>query len=146
MRLLKIALQKVSGNAKMPSYAHPGDSGMDLYSSEDIVLKPGERKLVKTGIKIAVPEGFEAQVRPKSGIAVKNGVTVLNTPGTIDSGYRGEVQVILVNLGKEAFKVEKGKKIAQLVIAKVEQAEIEEVEKLDDTSRNTGGFGSTGLE
>ncbi|MBN2067666.1 MAG: dUTP diphosphatase [Candidatus Diapherotrites archaeon] len=143
---MKIALQKVSGNAKMPSYAHPGDSGMDLYSSEDIVLKPGERKLVKTGIKIAVPEGFEAQVRPKSGIAVKNGVTVLNTPGTIDSGYRGEVQVILVNLGKEAFKVEKGKKIAQLVIAKVEQAEIEEVEKLDDTSRNTGGFGSTGLE
>jgi len=143
---MKILVKKISADAKLPSYAHPGDSGMDLYSVEETVIEPGERKMIKTGIKIAIPKGFEAQVRPKSGIAANNGVTVLNSPGTIDSGYRGEVQVILANLGKEAFKVEKGKKIAQLVIAKVEEAEMEEVEELDETTRNDAGFGSTGLE
>jgi len=135
----------MEADAKMPCYAHPGDSGMDLFSVEEMALQPGERKLVRTGIKISLPKGFEAQVRPKSGIAINNGVTVLNTPGTIDSCYRGEVQVILINLGKEAFKIEKGKKIAQLVIAKVEEAKVKEVDELDETSRSNGGFGSTGL-
>ena len=134
----------MEADAKMPCYAHPGDSGMDLFSVEEMALQPGERKLVRTGIKISLPKGFEAQVRPKSGIAINNGVTVLNTPGTIDSCYRGEVQVILINLGKEPFKIEKGKKIAQLVIAKVEEAKAKEVDELDETSRSDGGFGSTG--
>jgi dUTP pyrophosphatase len=142
---MQVKVQRIEADAKMPCYAHPGDSGMDLFSVEEIVLQPGERKLVRTGIKISLPKGFEAQVRPKSGIAINNGVTVLNTPGTIDSCYRGEVQVILINLGKEAFKIEKGKKIAQLVIAKVEEAKVKEVDELDETSRSNGGFGSTGL-
>ncbi len=141
---MQLKVQRIEADAKMPCYAHPGDSGMDLFSVEEIVLQPGERKLARTGIKISLPKGFEAQVRPKSGIAINNGVTVLNTPGTIDSCYRGEVQVILINLGKEPFKIEKGKKIAQLVIAKVEEAKAKEVDELDETSRSNGGFGSTG--
>ena len=131
--------------ATMPSYAHDGDSGVDLFSTEDIVLKPLGRTLVPTGLKIAMPPGYEAQVRPKSGLAVKHGISVLNTPGTVDSCYRGEVKVIAVNISNEEYKIEKGKKIAQLVICKVEKAEFEEVKELDDTSRNDGGFGSTGL-
>ncbi len=142
---MQLKVQRIEADAKMPCYAHPGDSGMDLFSAEDAVLQPGERKLVRAGIKISLPNGFEAQVRPKSGIAINNGVTVLNTPGTIDSCYRGEVQVILINLGKEPFKIEKGKKIAQLVIAKVEEAKVKEVDELDETSRSDGSFGSTGL-
>lgn len=142
---MQVKVQRIEADAKMPCYAHHGDSGMDLFSVEEMVLQPGERKLVRTGIKISLPKGFEAQVRPKSGIAINNGVTVLNTPGTIDSCYRGEVQVILINLGKEAFKIEKGKKIAQLAIAKVEEAKVKEVDELDETSRSDGGFGSTGL-
>jgi dUTP pyrophosphatase len=119
---------------------------MDLYSAIDEVLKPGEIKLIPTGIKISVPIGYEAQVRPKSGIALKNGVTVLNTPGTVDAGYRGEIGVILINLGKEKFEIKKNSKIAQLVIAKVEHAKVEVVENLDETRRGAGGFGSTGLK
>ena len=143
---MEVKVKKIHEDAKIPAYAHEGDSGMDLYSVEDTVLQPGETKLVKTGLQIAVPKGFEAQVRPKSGLAAKFGVTVLNTPGTVDSGYRGEVMVILINHGKEEYKVEKGKKIAQMVIAKVEEAKIEVVEDLDDTTRKDGGFGSTGLD
>lgn len=143
---MKLKVKKISPDAKIPGYAHSGDSGMDLYSVEETELKPGERKTIKTGLQIAVPKGFEAQVRPKSGLAAKFGITVLNTPGTVDSGYRGEVMVILVNLGNEVYKVEKGKKIAQMVIAKVEEAEVEEVEDLDETARKDGGFGSTGLD
>lgn len=142
---LKISIQKTRNDAKMPSYAHKGDAGVDLYSAEDMALKPMERKLVPTGIKIAVPNGYEAQVRPKSGIAINNGITVLNTPGTIDSGYRGEVMVITINLGNEVFKIEKGKKIAQMVFKKIEEVEFKEVNNLDETARNEGGFGSTGL-
>ncbi len=143
---MQLKVKKIHEDAKIPAYAHEGDSGMDLYSVEETILQPGETKLVKTGLQIAVPKGFEAQVRPKSGLAAKFGVTVLNTPGTIDSGYRGEVMVILVNHGKEKYKVEKWKKIAQMVIAKVEEAKIEVVEDLDDTTRKDGGFCSTGLD
>ena len=130
----------------MPSYAHEGDAGMDIYSAHDAVLKPGERKLIGTGIKIAVPVGYEAQIRPKSGLALKHGLSIVNTPGTVDSGYRGEVGVIIINLGQEDYIIKKNTKIAQMVINKVEHAEVEEVNVLDDTSRNEGGFGSTGLE
>jgi len=143
---MKVKMKKMDGGARMPEYSHEGDSGMDLFANENTVIKPGERKLIATGIKIAMPSGLEAQVRPKSGLAVKNGITVLNTPGTIDSGYRGEIKVILANLGSEDFAVEKGKKIAQMVFAKVEFPEIETVKELDETKRNEGGFGSTGLE
>lgn len=125
--------------------AHRGDSGFDLFSNETGHIKPGEIKLVSTGIKISIPEGFEAQVRPKSGLALKYGISVLNTPGTIDSGYRGEVKVILVNLGKEDYIIKKGKKIAQLVFARVECPELVESSELDETKRSNGGFGSTGL-
>lgn len=128
----------------MLSYAHEGDAGMDLYSAIDYVLKPGERKLVPAGIKIAVPKGYEAQVRPKSGLALKYGISVVNTPGTIDAGYRGEVGVILINLGQEDFVINKNSKIAQLIINRIEEAKIVEVESLDETSRGEGGFGSTG--
>ena len=142
---MQLKIKKMCEEAKIPQYSHEGDSGMDLYSVEDAVLQPGETKLVKTGLQIAVPKGFEAQVRPKSGLAAKFGVTVLNTPGTIDSGYRGEIKVILVNTGDQVYEIEKGKKIAQMVIAKVEEAKIEVVEDLDNTTRKDGGFGSTGL-
>jgi dUTP pyrophosphatase len=142
---LKVRVKKIDGNAKELEYAHEGDSGMDLFANEDTLLEPFQRKLVGTGIKIAFEQGFEAQVRPKSGLAVKHGITVLNTPGTVDSSYRGEVKVILINLGNEPYKIERGKKIAQLVFCRVEKAVVEDVEELDETSRNDGGFGSTGL-
>ena len=131
--------------AQLPDYAHPGDAGMDVRSVVDLTIAPGERALVRTGLVLMLPPNAEAQVRPRSGLALKHGVTVLNTPGTIDSGYRGEVGVILINLGAEPFKVEKGMKIAQLVIAPVTQAEIVEVSEIDSTDRGAGGFGSTGV-
>ena len=131
--------------AQLPAYAHSGDAGMDVRSVVDLTIAPGERALVRTGLVLMLPPNAEAQVRPRSGLALKHGVTVLNTPGTIDSGYRGEVGVILINLGAEPFKVEKGMKIAQLVIAPVTQAEIVEVSEIDSTDRGAGGFGSTGV-
>jgi len=142
--MLKVKIKKIKDNAIIPKYAHHGDAGVDLYSTEDYVLKPGERTLVSTGIQIAVPKGHEAQVRPKSGLALKHGISVCNTPGTVDAGYRGEVGVIVINLGNEDFKIEKGKKVAQMVFNQIEEAEFEEVEDLDDTTRGDGGFGSTG--
>ncbi len=141
---MKVQVKKLNSEAKLEQ-AHKGDAGIDLYASETEEILSGEIKLIKTGIKVAIPEGFEGQVRPKSGLALKNGITVLNTPGTIDAGYRGEIGVIVINHGKEKFTAEKGKKIAQLVFNKIELAEIEFVEELDDTSRGEGGFGSTGL-
>jgi dUTP pyrophosphatase len=143
---ISVKVQKVSADAVMPYYEHEGDSGVDLFSVEDKLLKPGERALVSTGIRIALPPGYEAQVRPKSGLAIKSGITVLNTPGTVDAGYRGDVCVIMINHSDSDFKVEKGKKIAQMVFQKVESAAFEEVNSLDETSRGEGGFGSTGLE
>lgn len=144
MTLLKI--KKLVEDAIIPHYVHEHDSGMDLFSVEETVLLPGERKLIGTGISIELEPGFEGQIRPKSGLAAKSGITVLNTPGTIDAGYRGEIKVILFNSSKEEFKVEKGKKIAQLIIAEVKQAKIKIVNELTNTSRGEGGFGSTGLE
>jgi dUTP pyrophosphatase len=141
--MVTIKIKKEGG--RVPAYAHHGDSGMDLFSAEECVLKPGQRKLISTGLKIEIPLGYEAQTRPKSGLAINHGITILNTPGTIDSGYRGEVKIILMNLGDTDYAVKKGAKIAQLVISKVEMAEIVEVETLSETARSEGGFGSTGI-
>ena len=142
---MTVKFRKIDPAAILPSYAHPGDAGMDVRSVEDLVVEPGGRKLVRTGLVMMLPPGYEAQVRPRSGLALKNGVTVLNTPGTIDEGYRGEVGVILANLGAEPFRVEKGAKIAQIVIAPCTRAEIVETAERDETARGTGGFGSTGV-
>ena len=142
---MKVRICRTDPAAQLPAYAHPGDAGMDVRSVVDLTIAPGERALVRTGLVLMLPPNAEAQVRPRSGLALKHGVTVLNTPGTIDSGYRGEVGVILINLGAEPFKVEKGMKIAQLVIAPVTQAEIVEVSEIDSTNRGAGGFGSTGV-
>ncbi|HZX44465.1 MAG TPA: dUTP diphosphatase [Candidatus Nanoarchaeia archaeon] len=142
--MLDVKIQRIKDNAAIPKYAHPGDAGVDLFSTEEYLLKPGQRVLVSTGIKIAVPDGYEAQVRPRSGLALKYGISVCNTPGTVDSGYRGEVGCIVINLGNEDFKIEKGSKIAQMVFNKIEHAEFEEVTELDATKRGEGGFGSTG--
>ena len=131
--------------AQLPVYAHPGDAGMDVRSIEEVTLSPGARALIHTGLVLMLPPNAEAQVRPRSGLALKHGITVLNTPGTIDAGYRGEVGVILINLGTEPFVVEKGMKIAQLVVSPVAQAEIVEVTSVDETDRGAGGFGSTGV-
>ena len=131
--------------AQLPVYAHPGDAGMDVRSIEEVTLSPGARALIHTGLVLMLPPNAEAQVRPRSGLAIKHGVTVLNTPGTIDAGYRGEVGVILINLGTEPFVVEKGMKIAQLVVSPVAQAEVVEVTSVDETDRGAGGFGSTGV-
>jgi dUTP pyrophosphatase len=131
--------------AQLPSYAHPGDAGMDVRSIEDVTLSPGARALIHTGLVLMLPPNAEAQVRPRSGLALKHGITVLNTPGTIDAGYRGEVGVILINLGTEPFVVEKGMKIAQLVVSPVAQVEVVEVTSVDETDRGAGGFGSTGV-
>ena len=131
--------------AQLPVYAHPGDAGMDVRSIEEVTLSPGARALIHTGLVLMLPPNAEAQVRPRSGLALKHGITVLNTPGTIDAGYRGEVGVILINLGTEPFVVEKGMKIAQFVVSPVAQAEVVEVTSVDETDRGAGGFGSTGV-
>lgn len=142
---MTVKFRKTDPAAKLPSYAHPGDAGMDLCCLDAFSLAPGERKLIRTGLVMELPDGFEAQVRPRSGLALKHGVTVLNSPGTVDSGYRGEVGVILINLGSEVFAAEKGSKIAQMVIAECVRAEISETDFVDVTERGAGGFGSTGL-
>ena len=141
---MTVKFRTIDPAAILPSYAHPGDAGMDIRSVEDLTIAPGERALVHTGLVMVLPPGYEAQVRPRSGLALKNGITVLNSPGTIDEGYRGEVGVILANFGKEPFKVEKGSKIAQVVVAPCTRAEIVATDDIDDTERGTGGFGSTG--
>ena len=142
---MKLLVRKSDPSAQLPTYAHPGDAGMDVRSLETVTLAPGARALVRTGLVFQLPPDAEAQVRPRSGLALRHGVTVLNAPGTIDAGYRGEVGVVLVNLGQEPFTVEKGMKIAQVVVAPVARAEIVEVEETDATERGTGGFGSTGV-
>ncbi|MBS5613015.1 dUTP diphosphatase [Hoylesella buccalis] len=136
------------GHQQLPAYATSQSAGMDLRANLEapIVLKPMERKLVSTGLFIALPEGFEAQVRPRSGLALKHGITVLNTPGTIDADYRGEVMVLLVNFSQEEFVIRDGERIAQMVIARHEQGHFVEVEVLDETERGTGGYGHTGVK
>ena len=130
----------------LPQYQTEGASGMDLLAAcqTPVTLQPGDRALVPTGIIIALPQGFEAQIRPRSGLAIKHGITLLNTPGTIDSDYRGEIQIILINLAKEAFTVTRGMRIAQMVLAEVVKAKLEVVDNLDGTRRGAGGFGHTG--
>ena len=141
---MKVLFRKIDPSARMPEYAHPGDAGMDVFSVDAVVLPPGGRALVHTGLVMQLPPDAEAQVRPRSGLALKQGVTVLNAPGTIDAGYRGEVGVILINHGAQPFSVERGMKIAQIVVAPVVRAEIAETDETDATARGTGGFGSTG--
>lgn len=137
---------KLSPDAQLPEYKSEGASGADLfaYIENEVVLKPGERCLVPTGVAVQLPFGYELQVRPRSGLALKHGVTVLNTPGTVDSDYRGELQVLLVNFGVEDFRLQKGDRIAQAVISKVERVIFEEVLSLNETKRGTSGYGSTG--
>ena len=142
---MQVNIRKINAAAKLPTYAHSSDAGMDVCSVKELVLEPLQRALVPTGLVFELPPNTEAQVRPRSGLALKHGITVLNTPGTIDSGYRGEVGVILINLGSEPFKVEVGMKIAQIVFAQVTQATITEVASVADSDRGAGGFGSTGL-
>jgi dUTP pyrophosphatase len=145
MHGMKLRVKKLSEGAILPQYAHPGDAGLDLYAAEHIELAAGDSHMVKTGISIQLPVGTEGQVRPRSGLAARHQVTLLNAPGTIDEGYRGEVCVILINHGKTPFIVEKGMKIAQMLVKPVHTVEVEEVDDLTDTSRGEGGFGSTGM-
>jgi dUTP pyrophosphatase len=128
----------------LPAYATAGAAGMDVLAAEDVVLPPGGRHAVATGFALAIPEGFEVQVRPRSGLALKHGISLPNTPGTIDSDYRGELKIIMINLGTDDFAIARGDRIAQLVLAPVVLARWEEVAELDDTARGAGGFGSTG--
>ncbi len=141
---MKLLVKRLSPSATLPSYAHPGDAGLDLYAAMSVSIDPGETKLVGTGISIELPPNTEAQVRPRSGLALKHGLTVLNTPGTIDHGYRGEVGVILINHGPARFDVQAGMKIAQMVIASCLTVTVEESDDLSGTARGQGGFGSTG--
>ncbi len=142
---MKLRIKKLRDNAVVPRYAHEGDAGLDLYSTVDAVIMPGQRTLIPTGIAIELPPQTEAQIRPRSGLALKNGITVINSPGTIDAGYRGEIGIVLINHGSEPFSVTVGSKIAQMVINRFETAEIEEADELSDSERGTGGYGSTGV-
>ncbi len=142
---MKLKIKRLSPDAVIPQYAHPDDSGLDLCSVQDLVLQPGDWRTIRIGFAIELPPGTEAQVRPRSGLAARNAITILNTPGTIDEGYRGEVCVIAINLGKEPFEVKKGMRIAQMVICPVIRVQIEEIDTLSETARSSGGFGSTGV-
>ncbi len=144
--MTKVEVQRLANgqDLPLPAYETAGAAGLDLRAAETITLRPGTRCLMPTGIAIALPQGFEAQVRPRSGLAVKHGVTVLNAPGTIDSDYRGEVKVPLINHGQEDFTIARGDRIAQMVVAPVTRISWSELEMLDDTERGTGGFGSSG--
>ena len=140
---MELKILTLNPAAIIPNYAHPGDAGLDLYAIEDTEILPSEAQLIKTGIAIALSPGYEAQIRPRSGLALKHSITVLNSPGTIDAGYRGEIGVILINHGKKAFSVIPGMKIAQMVICSVIQAEVKVVAELNATTRGSDGFGST---
>jgi dUTP pyrophosphatase len=146
MHPIRIAIKRLphGDGLPLPAYATDGAAGMDVVAAEALTLAPGARHAVATGFAVAIPEGYEVQVRPRSGLALKYGITCLNTPGTIDSDYRGEVKVILANLGTEPFDIVHGERIAQLVPAPVQRANMDEVADLDDTVRGSGGFGSTG--
>lgn len=141
---IQVRLMMLTETAQAPRYAHPGDAGMDIFADCDLDIGPGEYGIVSTGFALGLPAWVEAQVRPRSGLAAKYGVTVLNTPGTIDATFRGEVRVILINHGKKVFEVRRGNRIAQMVIAAVRPVEVTCVSMLDETARGSGGFGSTG--
>ena len=146
---MKVAITRLphAGDLPLPHYATPGSAGLDLVAAiqEPVTLAPGDRAAVPCGIALALPEGFEAQVRPRSGLALHHGITLLNAPGTVDSDYRGEVKAILVNLGREAFEIRRGMKIAQMIVARHERVELCETADLPQSTRGAGGFGSTGL-
>ena len=146
--MTKIQIKKLSNEVLTPKYETLGSSGMDIaaYTEQDIIINSGNRALIPTGFSLSVPQGYEIQIRPRSGIAIKKGITVLNTPGTIDSDYRGEIKVVLINLSEDKFTVKNGERIAQMVICPIEQVSVEEVEELPETGRGTGGFGSTGTK
>ena len=146
--MTKIQIKKLSNSVSTPKYETAGSSGMDVaaHIEDNIIINPGEKALVSTGLSISIPVGYEVQIRPRSGLAAKKNITVLNTPGTIDADYRGEIKVILINLGKEKFIIENGERIAQMVVCPVIQAKLEEVKELSDTYRGSGGFGSTGTK
>ncbi len=142
---VQIQLKMLDDGLEAPSYAHPGDAGADLRAREDVVLEPGERRLVPTGVSIALPDGFVALIHPRSGLATKHGLTVVNAPGTVDAGYRGEIAVTLLNTDRDkAIELRRGDRIAQMVIQRVEYAQFVAVGELSDSVRGTGGFGSTG--
>jgi dUTP pyrophosphatase len=143
--MVEISIRRLDPELPLPSYAHPGDAGADLCSAVDVTLRPGERALVPTGIAMALPEGYVALVHPRSGLAVRHGISIVNAPGTIDAGYRGEIQVCLVNTDPhQPFTVSRGDRIAQLVIQRFEDAAFVEAEDLPDSARGDGGYGSTG--
>jgi dUTP pyrophosphatase len=144
--MTKILIKRLSKEVLLPKYETSGSSGMDIaaFIEKKIEIKPGEKALVPSGFSVSIPEGLEIQIRPRSGLAVKNGISVLNTPGTIDADYRGEIKVLLINLSKETFIVENGSRIAQMVVCPIIQAKLHEVEELSETIRGSGGFGSTG--
>lgn len=141
---VKLKVKRLNSDAILPRYEHRGDAGLDLFSVEDYNIKPGERVLIKTGISVEFPVGYELQIRPRSGLALKKGISIVNTPGTVDAGYRGEIGVILINHGEEDVKINKGDKIAQAVLNEIRYAIIDEVDELGDSSRGEGGFGSSG--
>ncbi len=140
-----IKIKRLTTTAIIPQYAHYNDAGLDLFSTDNTILMPGEIKLIHTGIAISLPDDVEAQIRPRSGLALKNGITVLNSPGTIDAGYRGEIGIIVINHGKKSFEITVGTKIAQMVITPIIHAEIQEVVELEESDRGSDGFGSTGI-
>jgi len=142
--LIKLKVKKLNKLAEIPQYQTQEAAGFDLHSVEDVVIAPNERKLIGTGLSFEIPKGYEIQIRPRSGLAYKHGITVLNSPGTIDSDYRGEIKVLLINHSNESFEIKVGERIAQAVIQEVIQATFEEVEELNDTARGNKGFGSTG--
>ena len=146
--MTKIQIKKLSDAVLIPKYETPGSSGMDIaaHIAENITINPGEKALIPTGFSLAIPHGFEVQIRPRSGLAAKKSITVLNTPGTIDADYRGEVKVILINLSKEKFIVRNGERIAQMVVCPIAQVQLDEVKELFETDRGSGGFGSTGTK
>ena len=146
--MTKILIKKLSKESIIPKYETDGSSGMDISANieKELKINPGEKAIIPTGFSLSIPKGFEVQIRPRSGLAAKKGISVLNTPGTIDADYRGEIKVILINLGKEKFIVQKGMRIAQMVLSPVTQAELEEVKELPKTHRDVGGFGSTGTK
>ena len=146
--MTKIQIKKLSNEVLTPKYETSGSSGMDIsaYIRKDIIIKSGDKALVPTGFSLSIPQGYEIQIRPRSGLAVKKGITVLNTPGTIDSDYRGEIKVVLINLSKDEFTVKNGERVAQMVVCPIVQVSLQEVEELSGTDRGTGGFGSTGTK
>ena len=144
--MVRILVKKFDKNIKLPTYKTSGSSGMDLvaYVKNKMTIKPGKTAIISTGISLAIPNNYEIQIRPRSGLAAKKGISVLNTPGTIDSDYRGEIKVILINLGKKIFVIKSGDRIAQMILCPVSKAKLKEVTKLPKTTRGKGGFGSTG--